>query len=125
MDEKTKKILVGVMKGLSWLMVFSIVIWSYQLVKVIVNILVGKPRTRMKLSIWSGWYPFMLLALLPNLAVFALRKGWIPALSAQTASTLTLVSLTFNSNGMLAFIAAMAFIVIWIPYKIFAGMSKT
>lgn len=125
MDEKTKKILVGVMKGLSWLMVFSIVVWSYQLVKVIVNVLVGKPRTRMKLSIWSGWYPFMLLALLPNLAVFALRKGWIPALSAQTASTLNLVSLTFNSNGMLAFIAAMAFIVIWIPYKIFAGMSKT
>lgn len=125
MDEKTKKILVGVMKGLSWLMVFSIVIWSYQLVKVIVNILVGKPRTRMKLSIWSGWYPFMLLALLPNLVVFALRKGWVPALSAQTASTLNLVSLTFNSNGMLAFIAAMAFIVIWIPYKIFAGMSKT
>lgn len=125
MDENTKKILIDVMKGLSLLMVFSIVVWSYQLVKVIVNILVGKPRTRMKLSIWSGWYPFMLLALLPNLAIFALRKGWVPALSAKMASTLNLVSLTFNSNGMLAFIVAMAFIVIWLPYKIFAGMSKT
>ena len=124
MDENTKKILVGVMKALSWLMVLSIVVWSYQLVKVIVNVLVGKPRTKMKLSIWSGWYPFMLLALLPNLAVFALRKGWIPALSAKTASTLNFVSLTFNSNGMFAFIAAMTFIVIWIPYKIFAMGSR-
>ena len=66
----------------------------------------------------------MFFALIPNIALLALRKGWIPGLPAETASTLNLIKLTFNSSGMFAFIAAMAFIVIWIPYKIFAKKAK-
>ncbi len=123
-DENTRNVLMIVMKVLAGLLIFSVVVWAYQLVKVIVNTLTGKMRTKMKLSIWCGWYPFMFFALIPNIALLALRKGWIPGLPAETASTLSLIKLTFNSSGMFAFIAAMAFIVIWIPYKIFAKKAR-
>ena len=123
-DENTRNVIMIVMKVLAGLLIFSVVVWAYQLVKVIVNTLTGKMRTKMKLSIWCGWYPFMFFALIPNIALLALRKGWIPGLPAETASTLNLIKLTFNSSGMFAFIAAMAFIVIWIPYKIFAKKAK-
>lgn len=123
-DENTRNVLMIVMKVLAGLLIFSVAVWAYQLVKVIVNTLTGKMRTKMKLSIWCGWYPFMFFALIPSIALLALRKGWIPGLPAETASTLNLIKLTFNSSGMFAFIAAMAFIVIWIPYKIFAKKAK-
>ena len=123
-DENTRNVLMIVMKVLAGLLIFSVVVWAYQLIKVIVNTLTGKMRTKMKLSIWCGWYPFMFFALIPSIALLALRKGWIPGLPAETASTLNLIKLTFNSSGMFAFIAAMAFIVIWIPYKIFAKKAR-
>lgn len=123
-DENTKGTIMTVMKVLAGLLIFSILVWVYQLVKVIVNTLTGKMRTKMKLSIWCGWYPFMFFALIPSIALLAFSNGWIPGLPAETASTLSLIKLTFNSSGMLAFIAAMAFIVIWIPYKIFAKKAQ-
>lgn len=123
-DENTKGTIMTVMKVLAGLLIFSILVWVYQLVKVIVNTLTGKMRTKMKLSIWCGWYPFMFFALIPSIALLALSKGWIPGLPAETATSLSLIKVTFNSSGMLAFIAAMAFIVIWIPYKIFAKKAQ-
>lgn len=116
-DEETKAVIMTVLKVLAGILIFSILVWVYQLVKVIVNTLTGKMRTKMKLSIWCGWYPYMFFALIPNLALFALKQGWIP-IEASAVNAINILKLTFNSSGMLAFIAAMAFIVIWIPYKI-------
>lgn len=117
-----------------WFLVYSIVIWGYQLLKIIVNTLTGKMKTKMKLSIWSGWYPYLVLAFIPNLIVACLfgkitfMNGFLAKVIgastfASLQTTMSTVALSFSSSGLFAFLAAAIFVVIWLPYRLICKAS--
>ncbi len=117
-----------------WVLVYSIVVWGYQLLKIIVNTLTGKMKTKMKLSIWSGWNPYLVLAFIPNLIVACLSgkitfmNGFLAKVIgastfASLQTTMSSVVLSFSSSGLFAFLAAAIFVVIWLPYRLICKAS--
>ena len=66
-----------------------------------------------------GWFLFLFLMLLPNLALTYIPTMLAGTLSAEVLSVFTMLTGTaFFSSAMYAAIAAAALIVLWIPYRI-------
>lgn len=93
--------------------------WAWLILKILVKLFSRNPAIKLKLPIWLGWLPFLLLVLLPLGAVRLIGSGAIggEAFSALRAF-LSDASLSFSSSGWVAFAAAVALIVISIPYGI-------
>jgi len=103
---------------------FSMLTWAYLIVKMLLKLGAKNPAIKLKLPIWLGWLPFLILVALPTAAVALLKKA--PSLldklnlggaSASIGNLLSSLSLSFTSSAWIAFAAAVALIVIWIPYS--------
>lgn len=108
-----------VMLGLGVLLAISLLSWVYLLVKILFKTFMKNKYVKVKMPIILGWFLFLFLMLLPNLALTYIPTMLAGVLPAEVLSVFTMLSGTsFFSSAMYAAIAAAALIVLWIPYRI-------
>lgn len=108
-----------VMLGLGILLAISLLSWVYLLLKILFKTFMKNKYVKVKMPIILGWFLFLFLMLLPNLALTYIPTMLAGVLPAEILSVFTMLSgTTFFSSAMYAAIAAAALIVLWIPYRI-------
>lgn len=108
-----------VMLGLGILLAISLLSWVYLLVKILFKTFMKNKYVKVKMPIILGWFLFLFLMLLPNLALTYIPTLLAGVLPAEILSVFTMLTgTTFFSSAMYAAIAAAVLIVLWIPYRI-------
>lgn len=108
-----------VMLGLGILLAISLLSWVYLLVKILFKTFMKNKYVKVKMPIILGWFLFLFLMLLPNLALTYIPTMLAGVLPAEILSVFTMLSGTsFFSSAMYAAIAAAVLVVLWIPYRI-------
>ena len=108
-----------VMLGLGVLLAISLLSWVYLLVKILFKTFMKNKYVKVKMPIILGWFLFLFLMLLPNLALTYIPTMLAGTLSAEVLSVFTMLTGTaFFSSAMYAAIAAAVLVVLWIPYRI-------
>ena len=108
-----------VMLGLGILLAISLLSWVYLLLKILFKTFMKNKYVKVKMPIILGWFLFLFLMLLPNLALTYIPTLLAGVLPAEILSVFTMLTgTTFFSSAMYAAIAAAALIVLWIPYRI-------
>ena len=108
-----------VMLGLGILLAISLLSWVYLLVKILCKTFMKNKYVKVKMPIILGWFLFLFLMLLPNLALTYIPTMLAGTLSAEVLSVFTMLTGTaFFSSAMYAAIAAAVLVVLWIPYRI-------
>lgn len=108
-----------VMLGLGILLAISLLSWVYLLVKILFKTFMKNKYVKVKMPIILGWFLFLFLMLLPNLALTYIPTLLAGVLPAEILSVFTMLSGTsFFSSAMYAAIAAAVLVVLCIPYRI-------
>ena len=108
-----------VMLGLGILLAISLLSWVYLLLKILCKTFMKNKYVKVKMPIILGWFLFLFLMLLPNLALTYIPTMLAGVLPAEILSVFTMLTgTTFFSSAMYAAIAAAVLIVLWIPYRI-------
>ena len=108
-----------VMLGLGILLAISLLSWVYLLLKILFKTFMKNKYVKVKMPIILGWFLFLFLMLLPNLALTYIPTMLAGVLPAEVLSVFTMLTGTaFFSSAMYAAIAAAVLIVLWIPYRI-------
>ena len=86
---------------------FVMFTWAYLVLKILVKLFAKNPAIKLKLPIWLGWLPFLLLVLLPMgaIALFKASPAFLVNLMtaetmAKITETLSALSLSFGSFGL-------------------------
>lgn len=110
---------------------FTAFTWAWLIVKMLFKAFSRNPAIKLKLPIWLGWLPFLALVLLPMgamLLVKAQPSFLVNLLGAEMMESLSTffasASLSFSSATWVAFAAAVALIILSIPYGIFRRRLK-
>lgn len=112
-------ILPFIFLGLGVLFAISLLSWVYLLVKIICKTFMDNCYVKIKAPVIFGWFLFLFLMLLPNLALTYLPTLFASSLPASVLDIFAaFAGTTFFSSAMYAAIAAAALIVLWIPYRI-------
>ena len=114
--EGTADTVALVLKIAAGVVAFSMFTWAYLILKMIFKAAAKNPAIKLKLPIWLGWLPFLILVLAPSLAFWLTTSGALPF---DLPAALEGLGVSFFSAGWVAFAAAIALIVITIPYSIF------
>ena len=108
-----------VMLGLGILLAISLLSWVYLLLKILFKTFMKNKYVKVKMPIILGWFLFLFLMLLPNLALTYIPTMLAGTLSAEVLSVFTMLTGTaFFSSAMYAAIAAAVLVVLCIPYRI-------
>lgn len=108
-----------VMLGLGILLAISLLSWVYLLLKILCKTFMKNKYVKVKMPIILGWFLFLFLMLLPNLALTYIPTMLAGVLPAEILSVFTMLTgTTFFSSAMYAAIAAAVLVVLWIPYRI-------
>lgn len=108
-----------VMLGLGILLAISLLSWVYLLLKILFKTFMKNKYVKVKMPIILGWFLFLFLMLLPNLALTYIPTMLAGVLPAEILSVFTMLSGTsFFSSAMYAAIAAAVLVVLCIPYRI-------
>ena len=108
-----------VMLGLGILLAISLLSWVYLLLKILCKTFMKNKYVKVKMPIILGWFLFLFLMLLPNLALTYIPTMLAGTLSAEILSIFTMLSGTsFFSSALYATIAAAVLVVLCIPYRI-------
>lgn len=108
-----------VMLGLGVLLAISLLSWVYLLLKILCKTFMKNKYVKVKMPIILGWFLFLFLMLLPNLALTYIPTLLAGVLPAEILSVFTMLSGTsFFSSAMYAAIAAAVLVVLCIPYRI-------
>lgn len=108
-----------VMLGLGVLLAISLLSWVYLLLKILFKTFMKNKYVKVKMPIILGWFLFLFLMLLPNLALTYIPTMLAGVLPAEVLSVFTMLTGTaFFSSAMYAAIAAAVLVVLWIPYRI-------
>lgn len=102
--------LVLVMKIVGGVIIFTLFTWAYIVLKIICKSASANPVVKLKLPIWLGWLPFTVLYILPaSVMKLAAKAG-------AASSAMSGLSVSFFTCGIVSAIAALALIILWIPY---------
>ena len=108
-----------VMLGLGILLAISLLSWVYLLLKILCKTFMKNKYVKVKMPIILGWFLFLFLMLLPNLALTYIPTMLAGVLPAEILSVFTMLSGTsFFSSALYAAIAAAVLVVLCIPYRI-------
>lgn len=115
----TETILTFSFLGIGILLAISLLSWVYLLLKIICKTFMKNCYVKIKAPVIFGWFLFLFLMLLPNLALNVLPGMLTNTLPADILNIFAMIAgTTFFSSAMYAAIAAAALIVLWIPYRI-------
>ena len=134
MEKLTDETLDGIILALRivfGVLCFPAFTWAWLIVKMLFKAFSKNPAIKLKLPIWLGWLPFLALVLLPMgamLLVKAQPSFLVNLLGAEMMESLSTffasASLSFSSAAWVAFAAAIALIILSIPYGIFRRRLK-
>ncbi len=134
MEKLTDETLDGIVLALRivfGVLCFTAFTWAWLIVKMLFKAFSRNPAIKLKLPIWLGWLPFLALVLLPMgamLLVKAQPSFLVNLLGAEMVESLSTffasASLSFSSAAWVAFAAAVALIILSIPYGIFRRSLK-
>lgn len=100
-----------VMKITGGLILFTLFTWAYIVLKILCKAATANPVVKLKLPIWLGWLPFLILYAVPTGVV-----GLAGSASAETAAMLAGMNFSFFTCGIVSALAALALIIAWVPY---------
>lgn len=124
--EETIEVIGQVMSYVSYVIYFSIFTWAYLLLKLLVKCKMKNPCIKVKLPIWLGWLPYLILSIIPNAAInlilnpepLASIDPSIVTSLAQVGDLLNAMQFNFNSFScaIVSFYSAMFLILFTIFY---------
>ena len=105
--EKSVKTIASVLKYISFVLLFTFFTWAYLIIKILCKIQKKNNAIKLKLPIWLGTLPAIVLWLLPTLAMSAIQNALVGTESGGAFSSL---ALTFSSGATFSFFVAVFFI---------------
>lgn len=100
-----------VMKITGGVILFTLFTWAYIVLKILCKAATANPVVKLKLPIWLGWLPFLILYAVPTGVV-----GLAGSASAETAAMLAGMNFSFFTCGIVSALAVLALIIVWVPY---------
>lgn len=100
-----------VMKITGGVILFTLFTWAYIVLKILCKAATANPVVKLKLPIWLGWLPFLILYAVPTGVV-----GLAGSASAETAAMLAGMNFSFFTCGVVSALAVLALIIVWMPY---------
>ena len=105
-----------VLKIAGGVIIFTLFTWAYIILKIVCKSTSQNPVVKLKLPIWLGWLPFLALYVLPTVAMRFATNAANGAAGAEAGAALSELSVSFATCGIVSAIAALALIILWIPY---------
>ena len=117
--------IVLVLRVLLGLILLSALTWLYIIVKLIVKLIKKdeNPTVKLKLPIWLGWLPFLVLVCVPSIALGILGSTGLTA-PGGALEMLAGIGLSFGSIGWIALMAACICFAISIFYMVMRKQFK-
>ncbi len=117
--DSTLATLAKVMKVFAYVLLFSIITWAYLIVKILIKIGAKNNGIKIKTPIYLGWVPFTVLKLLPTLLVSFITNppAKIKEILGDSLDVLSGFKMEFETSGTIAFICAIALLVVWVFYR--------
>lgn len=100
-----------VMKITGGVILFTLFTWAYIVLKILCKAATANPVVKLKLPIWLGWLPFLILYAVPTGVIKLAGSA-----SAETAAMLAGMNFSFFTCGIVSALAALALIIVWVPY---------
>lgn len=100
-----------VMKITGGVILFTLFTWAYIVLKILCKAATANPVVKLKLPIWLGWLPFLILYAVPTGVIKLAGSA-----SAETAAMLAGMNFSFFTCGVISALAALALIIAWVPY---------
>lgn len=100
-----------VMKITGGVILFTLFTWAYIVLKILCKAATANPVVKLKLPIWLGWLPFLILYAVPTVVIKLAGSA-----SAETAAMLAGMNFSFFTCGVVSALAALALIIAWVPY---------
>ena len=100
-----------VMKITGGVILFTLFTWAYIVLKILCKAATANPVVKLKLPIWLGWLPFLILYAVPTRVIKLAGSA-----SAETAAMLAGMNFSFFTCGIVSALAALALIIAWVPY---------
>lgn len=124
--EQYKGYMLTVMKVVGGLIVFFAAVWAYLILKLIVNSLTGRMKTKMKLAYMFGWMPGLNLVVIPTVMfrIFTTSNFITQKLFTDLSvieSIGNTLNLSFASGGVFGFYAGVGLIAVAIVRFILKG----
>ena len=110
LDDESLQTIAMVMKVVGYVILFTFFTWAYLILKILVKIGAKNPGIKLKLPIWLGWLPCLVLVILPTALISGIKSGAMASVmgeGAETAQTvLDAISITFKSGSTISLICA-------------------
>ena len=124
--EQYKGYMLTAMKVVGGLIVFFAAVWAYLILKLIVNSLTGRMKTKMKLAYMFGWMPGLNLVVIPTVMfrIFTTSNFITQKLFTDLSvieSIGNTLNLSFASGGVFGFYAGVGLIAVAIVRFILKG----
>lgn len=100
-----------VMKITNGVILFTLFTWAYIVLKILCKAATANPVVKLKLPIWLGWLPFLILYAVPTVVIKLAGSA-----SAETAAMLAGMNFSFFTCGIVSALAVLALIIVWVPY---------
>ena len=100
-----------VMKITGGVILFTLFTWAYIVLKILCKAATANPVVKLKLPIWLGWLPFLILYAVPTGVIKLAGSA-----SAETAAMLAGMNFSFFTCGIVSALAALTLIIVWMPY---------
>lgn len=100
-----------VMKITGGVILFTLFTWAYIVLKILCKAATANPVVKLKLPIWLGWLPFLILYAVPTVVIKLAGSA-----SAETAAMLAGMNFSFFTCGIVSALAVLALIIVWVPY---------
>lgn len=100
-----------VMKITGGAILFTLFTWAYIVLKILCKAATANPVVKLKLPIWLGWLPFLILYAVPTGVIKLAGSA-----SAETAAMLAGMKFSFFTCGIVSALAALTLIIVWVPY---------
>jgi len=121
--EDSAEMIAMIMKVIGFVFIFTAFTWFYIILKILVKMRKTNNAVKLKLPIWLGWLPCLILVFIPSLAFRMLSKpdGLMAKIAgadtaAEMAEMLGNLSVSFSSASIISFAIAMAFVIFSIAY---------
>lgn len=93
-----------VLKIVCYVLFFTFFTWIYIVVKILAKLNKRNNAVKLKLPIWLGWLPFLVLVVLPSIALSALQGSGM--LGEEAGAAMSQFALRFSSSAIVSFIVA-------------------
>ena len=118
-DEATTEAIAQVFTGISYFLLFEFFTWAYLILKILLKLGMKNNAIKVKLPIWFGWLPYLILCMLPN-ALFGALTNPTPELlemvGDETLGLLSGLSVNCTSCSCISFYCACALALFSIIY---------